>query len=97
MGGPRVQEAMLSANRLIVLELETTREEAIARFASRDRSTDGKGVMGRPTGEVYDDFIGQVHEMRQSLMERAHRRGVRVEWHCGSAEELVKWLPCPIP
>ena len=92
-----MQEAMLSASRLVVLELETVREEAIARFAERDRSTDGKGVKGKLASEVYDEFIGQVHAMRQSLLERAHRRSVQVEWHCGPAEELVKWLPCPRP
>lgn len=88
VGGPRVQEALLDAERVLVLELKEEREVAVARLAARNRSKDGKGVKGVSAANVHDKFANQVVAIKSKLAARAAARGVSVEWHAGSAAEM---------
>ena len=85
-GGKLVQEAMLHAPRVLVLELCVSRAEAVARIRSRDGPWSGKKRM--TPEEKYDTYAREVTELHERMDARACVLDVKVEWMRGSASEL---------
>ena len=88
-----MQNAMLSARRVVVLECAVPREVALSQLRARDHASDGKGVRGVAPETVHARYAAEVCALRTSLLERARDAGVSVQWHTGSPSELVAYVP----
>ena len=89
VGGPLVQEAMLAAREVLVLELSAPESVAVSRLRARDHSTDGNGVAGVAVENVHARYAAEVCELKSSLLSRARALGASVEWRSGEPAELV--------
>ena len=103
VGGPLVMQAMLSAERLVVIQCVTpTVEIAVERLRARDHASDGKNVRGVAPESVHARYAAEVCELREQLTRRAgecHLFAVP-EWHEMSADaamqslsEMVRTMP----
>lgn len=93
VGGPLVQNAMLSAQRVVVLELTASQSVCVSRLRMRDHSSDGNGVSGVAEESVHARYAAEVCELKAAFLSRAEALGVSVEWHIGEASELTSWIP----
>ena len=89
VGGPLVMGAMLSAERLVVIQCVTpTVEIAVERLRARDHASDGKNVRGVAPESVHARYAAEVCELREQLTRRAGECGISVpEWACVHARQ----------